>query len=158
MKDVLGGRVLAAVMTADVCGDGGHLQTAGLDGFGGILFADEDFQEAEFGLDPLVLPVLLQHRHPVFLLNVSAVQRRKSFEFVLMKSLLHPLHESPQPNCDWKVFSEPLIVPAELLRDFISDKGVNQLSSGDIIPGSNNLTDVRDQCQTQSPNRKTNMS
>ena len=31
----------------------------GLDGFGGILFADEDFQEAEFGLDPLVLSVLL---------------------------------------------------------------------------------------------------
>lgn len=73
LRDVLGGRVLAAVMTADVCGDGGRLQMVGLDGFGGILFADEDFQEAEFGLDPLVLPVLLQHRHPVLLLNVSAI-------------------------------------------------------------------------------------
>lgn len=43
----------------------------GLDGFGGILLADEDLQQAEFGLDPLVLSVRLQHRHPVLLLNVS---------------------------------------------------------------------------------------
>lgn len=42
-----------------------------LDGFGGILFADENFQEAQFCLDPLVLPVLLQHWHPVLLLNIS---------------------------------------------------------------------------------------
>lgn len=43
----------------------------GLDGFGGILLADEDLQQAEFGLDPLVLSVRLQHRHPVLLLNIS---------------------------------------------------------------------------------------
>lgn len=45
-----------------------------LDGFGGILFADENFQEAQFGLDPLVLPVLLRHVHSVLLLNISAKQ------------------------------------------------------------------------------------
>lgn len=44
---------------------------AASDGFGGILFADENFQEAELGFDPLVLFVLLQHRHPVLLLNIS---------------------------------------------------------------------------------------
>lgn len=65
----------------------------GLDGFGGILFADENFQEAEFGLDPLVLPVLLQHRHPVLLLNVSAAEEdgdggEKLLISVLKKSLL----------------------------------------------------------------------
>lgn len=54
--------------------DGGSLKTAGLDGFGGILFADENLQEAEFGLDPLVLSVLLQHRHAVLLLNVSVIK------------------------------------------------------------------------------------
>lgn len=48
------------------------------DGFGGILFADENFQEAELGFDPLVLFVLLQHRYPVLLLNISA--RRESGE------------------------------------------------------------------------------
>ena len=46
------------------------VEEAGLDGFGGVLFADEDLQEAELGLDPLVLPVLLQARHPVLLLHV----------------------------------------------------------------------------------------
>lgn len=50
----------------------GSEEARGLDGFGGILFADENFQEAQFGLDPLVLPVLLQHVHPVLLLNISA--------------------------------------------------------------------------------------
>lgn len=45
-----------------------------LDGFGGILFADENFQEAQLGLDPLVLPVLLEHRHPVLLLNISTAE------------------------------------------------------------------------------------
>lgn len=35
------------------------------------MLADEDLQQAEFGLDPLVLSVRLQHRHPVLLLNVS---------------------------------------------------------------------------------------
>lgn len=45
-----------------------------LDGFGGILFADENLQEAELGFDPLVLPVLLQHRHPVLLLNISTTE------------------------------------------------------------------------------------
>lgn len=54
------------LVTADVCSDGGSL-----DGLGGILFADKDLQEAELGLDPLVLPVLVQHRHPVLLLNIS---------------------------------------------------------------------------------------
>lgn len=48
------------------------VEEAGLDGFGGVLFADEDLQEAELGLDPLVLPVLLQVRHPVLLLHVPA--------------------------------------------------------------------------------------
>ncbi len=57
-----------------MCGDSGCLRRAGLDGFGGILFADENLQEAEFGLDPLVLPVLLQHRHPVLLLNISTTE------------------------------------------------------------------------------------
>lgn len=63
----------------------------GLDGFGGILFADENFQEAEFGLDPLVLPVLLQHRHPVLLLNISAAEEdggEKLLISVLKKYLL----------------------------------------------------------------------
>lgn len=32
---------------------------AASDGFGGILLADENFQEAELGFDPLVLLVLL---------------------------------------------------------------------------------------------------
>lgn len=41
------------------------------DGFGGILFADENFQEPELGFDPLVLLVLLQHRYPVLLLHIS---------------------------------------------------------------------------------------
>lgn len=35
------------------------------------MLADEDLQQAEFGLDPLVLSVRLQHRHPVLLLNIS---------------------------------------------------------------------------------------
>lgn len=47
------------------------------DGFGGILFADENFQEAELGFDPLVLLVLLQHRYPVLLLHIS--KRRHKF-------------------------------------------------------------------------------
>lgn len=64
----------------------------GLDGFGGILLADENFQEAELGLDPLVLPVLLQHRHPVLLLNIPAAEDgdggEKLLISVLKKSLL----------------------------------------------------------------------
>lgn len=47
------------------------------DGFGGVLFADENFQEAQLGFDPLVLLVLLQHRHPVLLLHIS--KRREKF-------------------------------------------------------------------------------
>lgn len=46
----------------------------GLDGFGGILFTDENFQEAELGLDPLVLSVLLQHRHTILLLDIPAAE------------------------------------------------------------------------------------
>lgn len=78
------GRVLAAVTTACVCGDSGRAvggSEEGLDGFGGILFADENFQEPEFGLDPLVLPVLLQHRHPVLLLDISTAEE-KTFVFL----------------------------------------------------------------------------
>lgn len=90
LQDIPSGRVLAAFVTADVCE---RLHKAGLDGLGGILFADENFQEAKFGLDPLVLPILLQHRHPVLLLNVSAGEREKpdlNFQ-VLMKPPLHAL-------------------------------------------------------------------
>lgn len=47
-----------------------RLSEGTLDGFGWVLFADEDLQEAELGLDPLVLPVLLQHRNAVLLLDV----------------------------------------------------------------------------------------
>lgn len=47
------------------------------DGFGGILFADENFQEAELGFDPLVLLVLLQHWYPVLLLHIP--KRRDKF-------------------------------------------------------------------------------
>lgn len=50
-----------------------------LDGFGGILFADEDFQEPQFSLDPLVLSVLLQHRHPVLLLNIPTAQETEFY-------------------------------------------------------------------------------
>lgn len=55
------------------------VEEAGLDGFGGVLFADEDLQEAELGLDPLVLPVLLQVRHPVLLLHVPSIMLIKFF-------------------------------------------------------------------------------
>lgn len=60
------------------------------DGFRGILFADEDFEKAEFGLDPLVLLVLLQHWDPVLLLNVSVGARgeRETWEeFCMVFSL-----------------------------------------------------------------------
>lgn len=67
-----------------MCDDSGRLRRAGLDGFGGILFADEDFQEAEFGLDLLVLPVLLQHRHPVLLLNISTAEEGDGGENVFI--------------------------------------------------------------------------
>lgn len=48
------------------------------DGFGGILFADENFQEAKLGFDPLVLLVLLQHRYPVLLLDISTKREGRS--------------------------------------------------------------------------------
>ena len=38
----------------------GLVQGAGLYGFGGVLFTDEDLQEAELCLDPLVFSVLVQ--------------------------------------------------------------------------------------------------
>lgn len=86
------GRVLAAAMRADVCGDSGCLRRAGLDGFGGILFADENFQEAEFGLDPLVLPVLLQHRHPVLLLNISRAEGDRGGNVIILISCPEEVH------------------------------------------------------------------
>lgn len=73
-----GGGVASAVTAAQMCGDSGCLEGGrGSDGFGRILFADEDFQEAELGFDSLVLPVLLQHGHPVLLLDVSAEEEER---------------------------------------------------------------------------------
>lgn len=59
------------------------VRVGGLDGFGGILFADENFQETQFGFDPLVLPVLLQHGHPVLLLHISTAQQGTGFSFMV---------------------------------------------------------------------------
>lgn len=62
----------------------------GLDGFGGILFADENFQETKFSFNPLVLSVLLLHRNPVLLLDISVAEEteeRKSFSISLGQSM-----------------------------------------------------------------------
>lgn len=77
-----------------MCGDSGRLRKTGLDGFGGILFADENLQEAELGLDPLVLPVLLQHRHPVLLLNISTAVEVDGGEYIFI-FYCHVLKKSP---------------------------------------------------------------
>lgn len=40
-----------------------------LDGLGGVLFVDEDLEQAQFGFDAFVLLVLVQHGHAVLLLD-----------------------------------------------------------------------------------------
>lgn len=41
-----------------------------LDGLGGVLLADEDLEQAQFGFDAFILLVLVQHGHTVLLLYV----------------------------------------------------------------------------------------
>lgn len=86
----------------------------GLDGFGGILFADENFQEAEFGLDPLVLPVLVQHRHPVLLLNVSAAEDGG-------EKLLIDVLKKPRLGVQWHMLTVPAPAAADQLSNWSSN-------------------------------------
>lgn len=81
---------------------------AGLDGLGGILLADEDFQEAEFGLDPFVLPVLFQHRHSVLLLNISAGEEGDRREEVFLFS-----HQVPSDEADLHPLWIKLLLPGQ---------------------------------------------
>lgn len=41
-----------------------------LDGLGGVLLADEDLEQAQFGFDAFIFLVLVQHGHTVLLLYI----------------------------------------------------------------------------------------
>lgn len=47
-----------------------RLELGALDGFGWILFTDEDLQKPQFGFNSLVLLVFVHHRRAIFLLNI----------------------------------------------------------------------------------------
>ena len=65
--------LLVAVATSGWWSLVGSRSDMALDRLGGVLFADEHFQEAELGFDALVLPILIHHGQTILLLSVPAI-------------------------------------------------------------------------------------
>lgn len=60
-----------------------------LDGFGGVLLADKDLKQAQFGFDAFVLLVLVQHGDAVLLLYVP-IGKAVSWSVERLCGLFHP--------------------------------------------------------------------